>query len=480
MCSYNNPIVGKWVGNSTIVSGLAASLGQGITLGYNITGDGNWTMIRGTIGGTFLGYYWNGNKWISDSSRIAGLTDVGDNSYPCVAFNVTGDGNWTLIVGEYAGTFNGYYWNGSQWVSDSSRVNGLGDVGYHARHCIAYNVTGDGKWTLISGEEDGVWNGYYWNGNQWVSDNSRVAGLTDVGLYSCPTIGYNVFGDNKWTLLTAHETRLDGYYWNGTQWVSDNSRALGVYSSIVSIHPCLVFNLTGDDKWDLFLSRTAEIPKGYSWRWGFFLNLTCKDATGQNIDGTVIMNNGTQYISQTEDGFVSFQTMNTTVKVRMIFQDVIVNETLFTLTDDKTFDLNCRVYSLTVKVMNIAGFPIPNMPLELYRNNVLLNGLYSLPDGPVTNESGMFTWNQLAYQTSSYTVVIPGATSQTTTLTNHTMLTITLYPPKPPTPPKPSPTPSETIIEAWTKMSPEQKTAIILGGSVIIVMIVWLIRNLRK
>ena len=90
-----------------------------------------------------------------------------------------------LISGEYNGNFYGWYWNGSTWISDSSIVSGLTDVGWNS----APTVFLDGStFKLISGEEYGKFLGWYWNGSTWISDSSIVSGLTDVGLVSRPTV----------------------------------------------------------------------------------------------------------------------------------------------------------------------------------------------------------------------------------------------------------------------------------------------------
>jgi hypothetical protein len=130
----------------------------------------------------------------------------------------------------------------------------------------------------------------------------------------------------------------------------------------------------------------------------------------------------------------------------------------------KTLNVTCNVYSLTVNVVNIGNQPVSNIPLLLYRNDTLINGMYGLPDDPKTNTSGMFTWSQLAYQPASYTIIIPGATSQTIPLTNDTTITLTMPPPsRPPTPePTPTPTPLQSLIELIIAWCDEHKTTIIL------------------
>ena len=94
------------------------------------------------------------DTWVSDSSIISGLTDVGLLSAPAV-FQM--GSTWYLISGESDGVFTGWNWNGSQWVSDSSIISGLTDVGSRSTPTVFQM---DDTWYLISGEYDGVWNGW--------------------------------------------------------------------------------------------------------------------------------------------------------------------------------------------------------------------------------------------------------------------------------------------------------------------------------
>jgi hypothetical protein len=188
-------------------------------LGIDFNGSKRLVMISGESTGTFNGYYWNDTKWITDSSYVAGLPDVGSTSAPALAFNLTGDDRWTLIAGESTGEFNGFYWDGDQWVSDSSRVSGLGDVGSDSAPALAFNLTGDDTWTLIAGEDNGRFNGFYWDGDQWVSDSSRVSGLGDVGSDSSPLLVFNLTGDNSWMLISGlGDGRYYSYYWEDNSW----------------------------------------------------------------------------------------------------------------------------------------------------------------------------------------------------------------------------------------------------------------------
>ncbi|MCK4528622.1 hypothetical protein KAW18_14725, partial [candidate division WOR-3 bacterium] len=192
----------QWISDSPLVAGLGSSTAP--TIAFNITGDGRWNLISGSgeWGGILRGYYWNGSQWISNSSLVAGLGG-GNSVAPAIAFNITGDGRWNLISGYSSGGFYGYYWNGSQWVSDSSLVAGLGIIRYSTTPAVAFNITGDGRWNLISGRSGGKFYGYYWNGSQWISNSSLVARLGDVGSESSPAVAFNITGDGRWNLISG-------------------------------------------------------------------------------------------------------------------------------------------------------------------------------------------------------------------------------------------------------------------------------------
>ena len=238
---------------------------------FDIMGDGNIVLISGEGYGSWLGYYWNGTEWVSDPSRVSGLKEMVGYSAATISFNLTGNGNWILIARDSDGIFLGYYWNGKQWISDSSMVAGLDVIPGRAGLTIIGNLTGDGKWTLITGNEEGTFRSYYWSGTQWISDFFRVNGLEDVGSSSSVITGFNIFGDEKWTLITGNgEGTFSGYYWDETQWFPDPSRVNGLGDIGTHSTPTLVYNLLGNGKWVL-ITGTGD-SSGFSDFNGFFYN----------------------------------------------------------------------------------------------------------------------------------------------------------------------------------------------------------------
>lgn len=203
---------------------------------------------------------------------------------------------------------------------------------------------------------------------------------------------------------------------------------------------------------------------------GYDLNLRAMDASNNPITSNCsisITYSGSEHNKTVDSGgwanWTNTFTHNQAVTaIKVLFQGLWVNGTWsITMDSDKTINVTCNVYSLTVYVTSHEGVAIPGASLSLIRNGLELSGLYGLPTGPQTEGFGntthaRYTWTQLANQTSSYKVWanIPGASeplSVTTPLTTNTEKVITLvYPvggggdgggggPAPPLIPTPSP-----------------------------------------
>ena len=293
-----------WMSDPSIVTGLTDIGSKACpTIAYNLTGDNTWTLISGDNVGGFYGFQWNGTQWNSNSTVIAGLpSNIGGGasgaynySRPYIAFNVTGDGNWTLICGRYNGDFRGFYWNGTQWVEKPAYVQGLGDVGIYSAPTMAFNVTGDGNWTLIAGEDEGFY-GFYWNGTQWVADPSRVTGLhaTDGESEFRPRLAYNMRGDNRWCLIVGSYVYPSyGYEWNGNQWIYYGLVVANfVWDQVGNQGNCCptpIYNFTGENKWHLIVGGED----------GKFYGLTMKPPTSpdQLVEiGRGLLNTGSNYV----------------------------------------------------------------------------------------------------------------------------------------------------------------------------------------
>ncbi|MCK4624214.1 MAG: right-handed parallel beta-helix repeat-containing protein [Phycisphaerae bacterium] len=221
-------------------------------MAYDLTGDGKWVLISNrACNAYYSGYYYNKTtgKWVEDKTLISGLKSRGWREYPAFAYNVTGDKKWTMICHQ-GSSFYGYYWNGKKWVEDPSRVRGLssrlGHSGTYAAHTFLRDLKGKGKWTLLLGTIEA----FYWNGKEWVEDTSRLNGLPK--LYRS-TSGFNVFGKKKWNLIVnnVNSKSFRVFRWDGTKWNEDKAKAAGLKTDLPHLIPTLGHNLTGDGKWVL-------------------------------------------------------------------------------------------------------------------------------------------------------------------------------------------------------------------------------------
>ena len=250
----------SWISEPDFNDGLSGGVGwQTPAIGYNVTGDDTWTMIFGDMFGNHYGFYWNDTSWVQDQSRVSGITNYDTlfvYSSPSLGYNVTGSGNWELILGVGSGIFKGYYWNGTSWVLDAGIVSGLGDVGDRATPTLAYNVTGENFWTLMSGEWslDGYIyvNGFRFNGTSWVTDNDIITGLPSIQHVNRPHLMYNLTGDSNWNLIICDDAgATGGFYLEDSTWLSDTGIISGL-SGIGSFPSIAVnYDIRSDEEWTL-------------------------------------------------------------------------------------------------------------------------------------------------------------------------------------------------------------------------------------
>ena len=256
----------SWISEPDFNDGISGGAGwQAPVIGYNVTGDDTWTMIFGDILGNHYGFYWNGTSWVQDQSRVSGITNyntIFTYSSPSLGYNVTGSDNWELIFGYGSGVFQGYYWNGTSWVLDAGIVNGLGDVGVRSSPTLAYNVTGENFWTLLSGEWslDGYVNvnGFRFNGTSWVTDNDITTDLPSIQHVNKPHLMYNLTGDSNWNLIICDDSGVaSGLYFEDSTWSSDTGIISGL--SGIGSFPSIVVNydIRSDEEWTL-ISMNAD------------------------------------------------------------------------------------------------------------------------------------------------------------------------------------------------------------------------------
>jgi len=275
-----------WVNNNTIVNGLVGILEDYSTpsLIYNFANNNLWTLITGESNGVFYGFQWNGTGWDSNDSIVNGLGDVGTIPTTTVIYNFSGNSKWTLIAGEYSGLFYGFQWNGTGWETNTTMVNGLDDVGDMSAPTVTYNFANNNLWTLITGESNGVFYGFQWNGTGWDSNDSIVNGLGDVGDWSIPTITYNFADNGKWTLIAGERDGVfNGFQWNGASWVSNDSIVAGLEDVGLYSSPTITYNFADNNLWTLISGDTFGDFYGYQ-----YTNVTTNATSPSN--STIVLN----------------------------------------------------------------------------------------------------------------------------------------------------------------------------------------------
>jgi hypothetical protein len=234
--------------------------------------------------------------WMLDSTVTNGLPELNMNGNSQSAiYNLTGNNQWALIIGQFNGwtinqyPFLGYLWNGAQWISNQTIVNGLTTYPNDNNPTIGFNVTGDNTFDMIVGQWAGYnptpsvqysgpcWTGYKWNGSQWVVNSTVINGLPINGYFgggkNFVTLGYNVLGDGKWALIVDNygNTGYQGYEWNGTAWTVVHSLVNGLPANGDRIpNLCLVDNFANSNTWTMFVGFSSGGPpngfmEGYQW-----------------------------------------------------------------------------------------------------------------------------------------------------------------------------------------------------------------------
>lgn len=144
----------SWVVDSKYSSGLSP-LSEGKPTIFKMTTGEYVLIMEHAYTGTYTGYTWTGSSWLNNPSLVSGLEGLGTYTHPA-AF-VKDNENILIIsrsdsdfVGRGPGvkfSFLGFKWNGNRWISDSSQVTGLGDI--HIKSAIHTVFEKDGKWVLI-------------------------------------------------------------------------------------------------------------------------------------------------------------------------------------------------------------------------------------------------------------------------------------------------------------------------------------------
>ena len=164
--------------------------------------DSSWYTIMGLDNGVFIGYILNSNgTWISDSTIVSGLPDVGTEATPTIFQK---DGTWYLLSGSLSGRVYGYRWTGSAWAVNTTINSSLSNISIRSAPSVFQR---DSSWYLISGAQDGNFYGYRWTGSDWETDLTVNASLPDIGGYSKPSVFQK---DGSWYLISGSGS---GYFY---------------------------------------------------------------------------------------------------------------------------------------------------------------------------------------------------------------------------------------------------------------------------
>jgi len=204
-----------------------------------------------------------------------------------------GDGGWYLISGAEDGGFNGSNWTGSTWQDEGRITNGIDSV---VGWSTLTTFQKDGTWYLISGERYGTFQGYNWTGSTWQADPAIATGLGDIGLHSAPTVFQK---DGTWHLISGDGEygTFHGYNWTGYMWQSDSTIVEGTgtvgYNSIPTV-------FQKDGTWYLISGEFDGVFNGYNWT-GSTWQADQAIATGLGDAGsgsapTVFQKDGTWYL----------------------------------------------------------------------------------------------------------------------------------------------------------------------------------------
>ena len=213
-----------WNKDASVISGLGPATS---TACFN---DGTLKLIS-VLGSTYTGFYWNGSTWISDNSIITGISTAGTINKITV---YNDGGTWKMLIGSHGASLpDGYYWNGATWILDANVRNGILPIGGGFPVCTPDVFDDAGTLKLIVYGVS-INNGYYWDTSAWVPDSSIISGIDTVNMNLGTTM---VFKDTIWKMVIGGESTISplpdlkysaGMVWNGSAWERDNTVNYGI------------------------------------------------------------------------------------------------------------------------------------------------------------------------------------------------------------------------------------------------------------
>jgi len=398
---------GGWVNSSALVAGLVdVGLNSNPTVVYNLGGNGKWNLLSGKTTAGADGYTWNGTAWASNSTIVSGLSGADIQVHLTIAYNFNNNGKWTAIGGNSGGTFRGYTWSGSTWTEDSSVVNGLGDIGSISSPQLLYNFKGDGKWTLISGEYNGLFFGFVWSGSTWNSDSSVISGLTDVGYFSHPSVLIDY--DGPWSMIVGrNDGKFTGFKWNGSTWGPYPALVNGLGDTGDYSFPSVFYNFSGAGEWSVISGDY------YGVFFGFNQSLATTGSTGflpAGSDTSVFGSSWAKAVAAGKKYILSCQAtdgVDTSSWLNSSEVDVTLLNSCRSLAASRSYTLtqnivgsatNCLFINATNVTLDGAGFTVTSsggnivhassIATNVYIKNLTVNGSGSTTTSLVTLDAG--------------------------------------------------------------------------------------------
>lgn len=180
-------------------------------------------------------------NWVDNSNQLTkGLADMTITSAckcwvdPTIFYK---DGIWTAITsgGDNPSEYFGYTWDGTQWVSNPSVIAGLPSIDHYISPSV-FQI--NGVWVLVRGRwgDTGIPEGYVWNGASWVVDSKYSSGLSPLS-EGKPTIFKMT--NNEYVLIMEHaySGTYTGYTWTGSSWLNNPSLVSGLEGLGTYTHP---------------------------------------------------------------------------------------------------------------------------------------------------------------------------------------------------------------------------------------------------
>ncbi|MDD5501927.1 MAG: discoidin domain-containing protein, partial [Candidatus Thermoplasmatota archaeon] len=252
-----------------ITKGLSTTEGYPAPTLFDMNGI-LYAIVAGA-GGSYSGWLYTNSGWISNTAIVSGISTPAEHSGITVFCK---GGIWYCIVtvGNSGTAFYGFKWMGSTWASNASIVSGLISSQSHTKPSVFQM---DGIYYLILGSAEGIYSGFEWMGSTWASNASIVSGLIAGSGWNYPSVFYK---DSNWYAIIGKYNAISGFKWMGSTWASNASIVSGISISGSPQYPS-VFYIYGTyciiiGSWQKFYGYVWE---GSAWTKNWLIKTNAKD-----------------------------------------------------------------------------------------------------------------------------------------------------------------------------------------------------------